>query len=155
MNLPRLAILDRDGVLNYASRAPSSPIYYILSQDALVLKPGVLEAVKLLAIHSIPMVLATKQKCVSKKLLTRDELFNINEALETKLGIQFQAVYTEEVEDTKAGLYREILARFEVSPTDTVLFDDSATERGEASKLGISAYDGENLLESVTTLLHL
>lgn len=155
MNLPKLCIIDRDGTINYASRDPSSPIYYILSPDALVLKPGVLEAVKLLQIHSIPIVLATKQRCVSKGLLTRDELFNINERLEQMLNVQFQAVYAEEVEDTKAGLYREILARFEVSPTDTVLFDDSATERGEASKLGISAHDGKNLLESVTTLLHL
>ena len=79
MNLPKLCIIDRDNTLCYASRDPSSPIYYILSPDALVLKPGVLEAVKLLQMYSIPMVLATKQKCVSKGLLTRDELFNINE----------------------------------------------------------------------------
>lgn len=155
MNLPKLAILDRDSTLCYASRDPSSPIYYILSPDALILKPGVLEAVKLLTIHAIPMVLATKQRCITKGLLTRDELFDINERLEKMLGIQFQAVYTEEVEDTKAGLYREILSKFDVSPTDTVLFDDSGMERLAASQLGISTGDGRDLLASVKTLLKL
>lgn len=155
MNLPKLCIIDRDSTLCYASHDPSSPLYYILSPDHLVLKPGVLEAVKLLRLHNIPMVLATKQRCVGRGLITRDQLFDINERLEKMLGVQFQAVYTEEIEDTKAGLYKEILERSGLAPNEVVLFDDSISERIIASSMGMNVCNGRNLLEGVQEVLSL
>lgn len=156
MNLPKLAILDRDGTLNFASKDPSSPLYYILSPDHLILKPGVLEAVRLLNFHNIPMVLATKQRCVSKGLLTRDQLFQINERLEFMLGVEFKGVYVEEVEETKAGLYQGILEQSGLNPDDIVVFDDSEIELNVAFRMGIHRrYDGTDLLKSVQSLLQL
>lgn len=155
MNLPKLAILDRDGTINFASHNPESPLYYILSPDHLILKPGVLEAVRLLQIYGIPMVLATKQRCVSKGLLTRDQLFKINERLERILGVEFQAVYTEEIEDNKAGLYRGILEWSGFKPNEIVLFDDSEYEVNIAVSMGMRAYCGLTLLDSVKSMLNL
>lgn len=155
MTPPKLAIIDRDNTLNFASSNPESPLYYVLTPDALVLKPNVREAVQLLRAHGVQLVLATKQRCVSKGLLTRDQLFKINEYLETQLGVQFHSVYVEEVEDNKAGLYREILAATNTSPADTVLFDDSFTERAIAESMGITAHDGTDLFASVKWMLDL
>lgn len=154
MTLPKLAIIDRDNCLCFASRDPFSPLYYVLSSDRLVLKPGAREAVRLLEIHGIPMVLATKQRCVSKGLITRDAVFKINDHLESLLGIQFHSVYTEEIEENKAGLYREILAKTGLKPSEVVLFDDSEYEINIAVSMGMKAYCGLTLLESVKMLLN-
>lgn len=153
MTLPKIAIIDRDSTLNYASSNPDSPLYYIKSHSQLILKPGAKEAVQLLNACGIPLILATKQRCVGKGFVSRDEVFKINECLERMLGIQFHSVYVEEIEDNKAGLYREILDKTGVKSSEAILFDDSGHERLVAGKMGIASFDGYDILGSVKDLL--
>jgi len=155
MNLPKLAIIDRDNCLNFASNDPSSPIYYVLSPDHLVLKPGVLEAIKLLRIHSIPIILATKQRCISKGLVTQSQVRSIHDHLESLLGIEFEGICVEESAEDKGAIYHAILSNYPVKPAEVVLFDDSEYEVNIAVSMGMRAYCGLTLLDSVKLMLNL
>jgi len=160
MNLPKLAIIDRDSTLCFASNDPSSPIYYILSPDALILKPGVREAVQLLRAHSIPMILATKQRCISKGLVTQEQVRAIHDHLESLLGIEFDGICVEESAEDKGAIYHAILSNYPVKPEEVALFDDSQPEIDIASRMGLRVYrvtseDNHNLLSRVRHLLEI
>lgn len=155
MTLPKLVILDRDNCLCFASSNPESPLYYITQLEQLVIKPGVREALKLIEAHKIPMVLATKQRCIGKGIVSAHMVGVINERLRRTLDVHFEGVYTEENAEDKSALYPIILKDRGVSARDVVLFDDSAREVKIAQGLGIAAYDGADLLGAVKTLLDL
>lgn len=155
MPLPKTIILDRDGVCNYASSNPDSPLYYVRRVEELVIKVGVKEAVGLLRAHNIPLVLATKQKCISKGLVSRQQVDLINARLDRLLDAQFQAIYVEESAEDKSSLYRQILKEGGLRPDEAVLFDDSPREVKVAQTLGITAYDGSDLLTAVRGLLNI
>ena len=160
MNLPKLCIIDRDGVLNFASHDPSSPLYYVLSPDHLILKPGVREAVQLLRAHGVPMILATKQRCISKGLITQSQVRSIHDHLESLLGIEFEGICVEESADNKSAIYHAILSNYPVKPGEVVLFDDSQPEIDIASRMGLRVYrvtseDNHNLLSTVRYMLEI
>jgi histidinol phosphatase-like enzyme len=155
MNPPKLAIIDRDNTLCFASRDPSSPLYYILSPDHLILKPGVREAVQLLQAHSIPMILATKQRCISKGLVTQEQVRAIHDHLESLLGIEFDGICVEESAEDKGAIYHAILSNYPVKPAEVVLFDDSIQEVNIAASMGIRSYHSPDLLDRVKLMLNL
>lgn len=154
MKLPKLALIDRDNTLIFASADPESPLYYVTELDRVVLKPGVKEAIELLRIHGIRMVLVTKQRCISKGLASREQVDLINRRTARLLNEPFEQIYVESTAEDKENLFKEVILdhRLDVSPVDMVLFDDSAREIKVAQKLGINAYDGSDLLASVKNL---
>jgi hypothetical protein len=150
MTFPQAVCLDRDGVLCLNSANPASPLYYILSADHLILKPRVAEAIQILRAHKVPIVLATKQRCISKGLITRGQVDDINRALEEILGIQFAHVLVEESAETKGHLYAEVLRLYpQVFSRRIYHFDDSEEERGEAWVAGLWVADGTDLFTAV------
>ena len=140
---PKLILLDRDGTLNERGETG-----YILTPDELVLRPGAREACQLIKAAGIPMALVTKQRCIEKGFVTREQVGIINGQLAALLGVDFSAALVESDTPTKARLF-EAFAR-----TDgVVLFDDSVMERAVAGAMGIRAYDGSNLLAAVKEVL--
>lgn len=153
MSLPKLIILDRDGTLNFASPEDDHPLYYITRVENLVIKPGVQEAVNLIKACQIPMVLATKQRCISQYLVSLAQVDIIHARLERLLDIKFDNIYIEDEWVDKTSLYPKILKQYSIPVRDIVLFDDSVRERKVAADLGIGTYDGTNLLDAVKAVL--
>ncbi len=154
MTFPKLIILDRDGVLNFSSSNPESPLYYITKFEHLVIKPGVKEATQLIQAHSIPVALITRQRCISKRLATRERVDLINARILRLLDLS-AVVLVEETEPDKRKILQTLIERATVKSSEMVMFDDSPREINVAQSLGITAYDGSNLLEAVKSLLHI
>ena len=155
MTLPKLVILDRDGVLNFASSNPESPLYYVTKLEHVVIKPGVDEAIRLIEAHGIPIALVTKQRCISKGLVTREQVNLVNARVARLLELPFTAVFIEEKEEDKRKILETLISKAPVKPSDMVMFDDSPREVKIAQTLGIAAYDGTYLLEAVKQVLHI
>lgn len=162
MTLPKLIILDRDGTLNYASSNSESPLYYVTKLEHVVIKPGVQEAIDLIKAHGIAIIVATRQRCISKGLAAREQVNLINARVIRLLDIDNAGVFVEERENDKGRLLKEIIDYYGkaytgrvVKPGDMVLFDDSPREIKVAQELGIAAYDGSDLLASVKQVLHI
>lgn len=148
--IPKLCIFDRDSTICVSSKDESSPFYYILDHEHLIVKPNVKEAFKIIKTLQIPSVLATKQRCVSKGLIGRERLATMNCRLERLCEFEFNQIYIEEMEETKLNLYRKILLdNSRIDPQNIWLFDDSEDERTIAARLGISVFDGANLYDAV------
>jgi histidinol phosphatase-like enzyme len=150
MSLPKLVIFDKDGTLSVSSSDPSSPLYYITELDHVILKPGAKEACQVVAAHGVPMVMATKQRCIGKGLVSRERVDLVNRRVERLLGISFEEILVEETHENKINLYHRILARWSTNPQSMHLFDDNKDERIIASRMGITTWDGANLFESVS-----
>lgn len=149
MSIPKVVILDRDGVLTFGSSDPASPFYYLLDLDHVILKPGVVDACRIIAAHKVPVIMTTKQRCVSKGLVSRDMVNIINARVARLVDLPMDILVEEEAEN-KRSLYESILRHhYKVNPQDMHLFDDSEGERTIAARMGITVWDGANLLESV------
>lgn len=157
MTLPKLILLDRDSTLNFSSSNPESPLYYITKLEQLIIKPGAREAAQLIQASGIRMVLATRQRCISKGLVSRETVDLINARLERMLGVSFHQMYVEPAAENKTSILKEIVRDYQldVSPTQMAFFDDSPREINVAQALGITAIDGTDLLGAVKTLLQI
>ncbi len=86
---PAAVFVDRDGTLN------EDPGYVHRPED-LVLRPGVLEGLKLLAGRSLPLIVVTNQGGIGLGRYTEDEMREFNAALERTVrphGIGFTGFY--------------------------------------------------------------
>jgi histidinol phosphatase-like enzyme len=155
MNLPKLIVLDRDGVLNLNSSWASSPFYYITEYRHLIVKPLVTEALQIVKSLGVPTVMATKQRCLGKGLVTIEKVNSINHYLERKVNFYFDRIYVEWTLENKVRLYEDIKRDYPfIKPKDVWVFDDSASERSIAHKNhGFTDFDGTNLYEALTTAL--
>lgn len=128
----RALIIDRDGVINHASSDANSPLYYILKPKDIVIKPSVREAFEILGILrrnlGLKVYLATKQKCISKGFISRDEVNDINHFIEQLIGFSFNGIYVEESEDNKKNLFEQILKDSGCSSSEIIVIDNSETE---------------------------
>lgn len=150
--LPKVIILDRDNTINFASHNTKSPLYYITIPDHIFIKPGVKEALQIIRVHGIPVILVTKQRCISKGLISREQVDRLHVHLQRELGFTFQDVLIEEVKENKEDLFKYVVDRMidRNVPADEIwLFDDSKQERWIARTLGVRAFDGTDLLEAV------
>ncbi len=147
-NMIKSLIIDRDSTINHGSQDHDSPFYYILKPTHLVLKPTVREAFGVLDIlqreRGLKVYLATKQKCISKGLITRPKVDDINHELERKLGFIFDGIFVEEVADDKRHIFASILVQSMVTPAQTFIIDDSAAEIDAAHSLDINTYHMSN-----------
>lgn len=132
----KLLIIDRDGVITHGSSDPASPFYYILDRSELVLKPNVREAFSLLSALrrnvDLKVVMATRQRCISKGLISRVDVDEINWYLASRLGFTFDAIYVEEAAETKRDLFAAIQREYKLNPLDMAVIDDSDDERNAA-----------------------
>ncbi len=137
-------VIDRDGVINHHSPDPASPFYYITCVRDLVIKPQVRIAFQLLytlqKARGLKVYLATKQRCVSKGLVTRARVDEINECLQDTLGFRFDGVYVEESAPDKRALYAAVLRDSGARPEEAVLIDDSMNEIAAWKAAGCWAY---------------
>jgi len=148
----KLLLLDRDGVINVNSKDPNSPYYYILRKEDLILKDGVLEAFMRIIQLNIPVYLVTKQKCISKSLVTLQQVYAINTHLESMISFSFTDQFIEPIEDTKKLLFTRIIQMSKLLPHEICLIDDSAEEINEANKVGIRTIHSDNLLKAILSL---
>lgn len=153
MTLPQLIVLDRDAVLIASSSDESSPLYYVTQLEHVILKPNVKDAVALINAHGIPIVLATKQRCLSKGLVSAERVNLIHTRLQRMLDHNFDRVLVEPEHENKLRLFQDILARQGGNPARIHLFDDSQDERTIAARLGFTVHDGENLWSAVCAAL--
>lgn len=156
--IPKLLIIDRDGLINYASKQDNG-FYYILDIDHLIIKPGVFKAFQILkAINKdnrIKVVLATKQKCISKGLIDLKGVQAINRILETKLDFKFDKIYIEPEKDDKIDMFKQILSDFKMDPRDTLVIDDDGDNCYSANQLNTHTLCNNNLLDAICYLFQL
>lgn len=150
MNLPKIVLIDRDGVINFHSSDEGSPLYYILDHHNLILKPGVEKALEIIKSFGVPTHLVTKQRCIGKGLISKERVCIFHSRIERLTNFEFDNIYIEENEPNKSFLYKRILAENpNINPQNIWLFDDSQDERTIGARLGFTVFDGTNLLESV------
>lgn len=135
-----MIILDRDGLLNVNSKDINSPYYYILRKEDLLLKPKVKEAMEFFKGKRV--VLATRQKCISKGLVSEEQVKEINDYLCELLGFTFEKIYVQIKGDDKTETFQKIIDEY---GTDLLLIDDSEKECMAARNLGITAICTDDL----------
>lgn len=136
-------ILDRDNTLIHGSRDAESPFYYILKPSDIVIKPTVREAMSVLDVlqrSGLKVYMATKQRCISKGLITRQKVDDINRELERKLNFVFDGIYVEEEAADKRLLFASILRDSKVKPSAAFVIDDSPSEIDAARSVNIHSY---------------
>lgn len=129
----KLLILDRDGLLNLSSDNPMSPLYYILKPENLQILEGVKEVIS--GLGNIPIVLATRQTCINKGLVSRHQVDLINEHLQFLLNFRFTQIYVEESASDKGAIFQDILNDYR--NYQVFLLDNSSRECSVAMNLGI------------------
>lgn len=138
-----LIILDRDGVLNR-----DSPDDYVKSPGELVMLPGVGKAVAQLNAQQWPVAICTNQACVGKGIIDEAMLGRIHEKLYDELareGAKIDALFfapdppwaQTERRKPGAGMLREAMQRFRMTPQETVFIGDSLTDLQAGAKAGV------------------
>jgi len=155
--LPKLLILDRDGVITHSTNNPDSPFYYLTDYRDFILKPNVPIAFRLLETlrreSGMKVVLATKQRCISKGIVARSRVNLFHELLEQDLAFEFNAIYVEETKELKTGLFRQALLDFGVVASEVLLIDDSDSQCHAARSLGIPSVWTKDLYAEVAKML--
>jgi D-glycero-D-manno-heptose 1,7-bisphosphate phosphatase len=137
----KLAILDRDGVINHDSD------HYIKSPDEWVPIDGSLEAIAKLNREGYRVVVATNQSGIGRGLFDMDTLNAIHEKMTkaaAQVGGRIDAVFfcphTDfdecECRKPKAGLFREISNRFNADMSLTPVIGDSLRDLKPAIAVG-------------------
>jgi D-glycero-D-manno-heptose 1,7-bisphosphate phosphatase len=138
----RLVLLDRDGVLN--EDRPDS----VKRPEELVIIDGAPEAVAKLNGAGLKTAIVTNQSVVGRGQITLAELEAIHGKLFSALraaSAAVDAVFVAPDAPDKAtdrrkpgtGMLLEAMAHFDVSPEDTVMIGDSATDAEAAKKANV------------------
>lgn len=137
----KLVVLDRDGVINYDSKA------YIKSEREWEPIPGSLEAIARLNNAGVTVAIATNQSAIARGLCNLDDLNAIHQALRSRLNavggrvevIAFCQHAPDEGCDCrkpKSGLLREIRRRTGISLNDAPVIGDSRRDLDAAASVG-------------------
>ena len=137
----KLVILDRDGVINQDSDQ------YIKSPEEWKPIPGSLEAIALLNQAGFRVVVCTNQSGIGRGLFEMDTLNAIHDKMIralAQIGGHVDAIFfcphtvTDDCEcrKPKAGMFREIEARFNVSLADVPAIGDSLRDIQAAAAVG-------------------
>ncbi len=143
MALPRLVLLDRDGVLNQDRDD------YIKSPDELVLLPGAVAAVARLNRAGLKVAVVTNQSVVGRGIIAPAQLDEIHAALAARLaagGAALDALFFAPDAPERAtarrkpgpGMLLEAMARFSVAPADTMMIGDQPTDADAAERAGVA-----------------
>lgn len=140
--LPRLVLLDRDGVLNQDRDD------YVRSPAELVVLPGAPEAVARLNRAGIKVAVVTNQSAVGRGIITVADLEAIHASLIARLAAAGAALdallFAPDAPDAASdrrkpgpGMLREAMARFGVEPAETVMIGDQPTDAEAARRAGV------------------
>jgi D-glycero-D-manno-heptose 1,7-bisphosphate phosphatase len=140
--LPKLVLLDRDGVLN-ADRAD-----YVKSPAELVVLPGAPHAVARLNRAGIKVAVVSNQSVVGRGIITQAQLDAIHAALTARLAAEgasldallFAPDHPERATDRRKpgpGMLVEAMARFGAAPADSVMIGDQPTDVEAARRAGV------------------
>ena len=143
--LPKLVLLDRDGVINVDVGSPG-----VISPTQLQLTPDAGIAIGRLNRAGCKVVLVTNQSCVGKKLITSLELEEIHNEHFRQLRLQdddaiieeiFVCTSTRDMGDNRMkpnpGMITEACATMGVSPEDCIMIGDTLTDMEAAAKGGV------------------
>jgi D-glycero-D-manno-heptose 1,7-bisphosphate phosphatase len=141
--LPRLVLLDRDGVLNHDRDD------YIKSPEELVVYDTAPAAVARLNRAGIPVAVVSNQSVVGRGIITPARLDEIHASLRARLaagGATLDALlFAPDAPDRAterrkpgAGMLREALAQFRVAPGDAVMIGDQPTDVEAARRAGVA-----------------
>jgi len=143
--LPKLILLDRDGVVNEDVGSPG-----VTSPSQLRLTPGAASAIGRLRRRSCRVALITNQSCVGKGLLTEHGLDKIHDTLRRMLleddedaifdGL-YQCLSIKEDNDPRMkpgpGMILEALHDFGAEVDDSIFIGDNLTDLQAASAAGV------------------
>ncbi len=139
--MPKLLILDRDGVINYDSDE------YIKSPDEWQPIPGSLEAIARLNQAGFRVAVATNQSGLARGLFTFDALNQIHQKMHkllSELGGTIEAIFFCPHSDKdnctcrkpRPGLFQSIAKRLGISLTNVLAVGDSLRDLQAASAAG-------------------
>lgn len=155
-----LLILDRDGVINENSNDPNSPFYYIRTPEHFIFKEGVLDALSLLKGFSGDVCICTRQRCISKGIVSRGAIFNLHDYMNLMSwyhgGRETDRIYIEPESKSKVRILKQALRDYNCPPSKALLLDDNKQNIEDAAKIGISGIqitEDNSLLEVIYGLL--
>ena len=140
--MPRLLILDRDGVINRDSNA------YVKSAGEWQPLPGSMEAIGILTRAGIKVTVASNQSGIGRGLFDRDALYAMHRKMRRIAGmhggvierIVFCPHQPDEGCDCRKpqpGMLVQLLRAFSMRPSDAVFVGDSARDVDAALAAGI------------------
>jgi D-glycero-D-manno-heptose 1,7-bisphosphate phosphatase len=140
--VPRLVLLDRDGVLN------EDRDDYIKSPDELVVYAGAPAAVARLNRAGITVAVVSNQSVVGRDIITPARLDEIHASLAARLAadgavldaLLFAPDHPDRATERRKpgpGMLHEAMARFQTAPADTVMIGDQATDVEAARRAGV------------------
>ena len=140
--MPRLVLLDRDGVLN------EDRDDYVKSPDELVVYPGAPAAVARLNRAGVKVAVVSNQSVVGRGIIAPERLDEIHARLTARLAadgaaldaLLFAPDHPERATERRkpgAGMLREAMARFHAAPADTVMIGDQPTDVEAARRAGV------------------
>lgn len=145
MRLPKLVLLDRDGVINHDVGAPG-----VLTPSDFLLTPGAGEAIGTLQRLGCGVVVVTNQSCVGRELIDDNQLKEIHEYMTTLLTKEdpdatLDSIYfctsTKKQNDPRMkpnpGMTLEACNDFQVSAHDCVFVGDTITDLQAAQSAGV------------------
>ena len=145
--LPKLVLLDRDGVINQDVGAPG-----VISLNQLQLTEGAGAAIGSLKRAGCNVVMVTNQSCLGKKLLSESGLEEIQTKLQTMLleedaDAQLDRIYqcTSRKQDKdprmkpNPGMVLEAIQNFQVSSDECIFIGDTFTDLQAAKAGGVSS----------------
>jgi len=140
--IPRLVLLDRDGVLN------QDRIDYVKSADELVVLAGAPQAVARLNRAGIKVAVVSNQSAVGRGIISQARLDAIHASLAAQLASHGAALdallFAPDAPDRATdrrkpgpGMLLEAMARFQASPADSLMIGDQPTDEEAARRAGI------------------
>lgn len=140
--IPRLVLLDRDGVLN------QDRTDYVKSTDELVVLPGAPQAVARLNRAGIKVAVVSNQSAVGRGVISQAGLDAIHASLCAHLAAHGAALdallFAPDAPDRATdrrkpgpGMLLEAMARFQASPADSVMIGDQPTDAEAARRAGV------------------
>jgi len=140
--LPKLVLLDRDGVIN-VERSD-----YVKSRDEFEFIPGVVEAIKMLNNAKIKVMIVTNQGGIGRGLYSHDDLEDIHTYMKESLKVG--GAYVDQIlicpdhpdspshrRKPGTGMFEEALAHLHTKPQDTHMIGDDMRDLIPAFKCGI------------------
>mmetsp|Transcript_13184 Transcript_13184/g.17254 ORF Transcript_13184/g.17254 Transcript_13184/m.17254 type:complete len:227 (-) Transcript_13184:36-716(-) len=144
-SLPKLVLLDRDGVINEDVGAPG-----VVCKTQFELTPGAGKAIGILKRLGCNVVVITNQSCVGKKLLTLSELDEIHKEMQKRLlqtdgcAVIDQIYVCTSVDENdprkkpNPGMMIEACQDWGVDAAESVFVGDTLTDMQAASAAGMS-----------------
>ncbi len=145
-DIPKLVILDRDGVINHV---PVPPNRYIMNKSELVLCQGFKSFVANLTPSNSKLVVATNQQGVGKAMITADDLAGIHSQINLELSLlnlkNISKFYVcDHLEDDnclcrkpKPGMILNAIEEFGFSKSEAIFIGDKETDREAGLAAGI------------------